>query len=218
MDVAAAAARVEKRQRYREYDRQYSRERREREPEKVRASSRRYRKQHPDRFAEYSRRRYERHREQILEYNREYRGQNPLRGIRRGMVRRCYDARHKNYPHYGGRGITVYEPWRTDFKAFEAWVLASLGPRPGGTYPSGYPMFTIDRIDVDGNYEPGNLRWLSVPDQNANRRRMVAGELAGAPDWTECGEGDPPCPWAGTWEAFDRHWGKKHAPPLSKTG
>lgn len=77
----------------------------------------------------------------------------------RGMLRRCSDSKD---PDYFGRGITVYQPWVDDPVAFYEWVEAHLGDRPEG--------HTLDRVDNDGNYEPGNLRWADASTQNGNRR------------------------------------------------
>jgi hypothetical protein len=74
------------------------------------------------------------------------------------MLQRCRDPNSSNWKYYGGRGISVCKRW-LDFKAF----LADVGTRPVGT--------SIDRIDADGNYEPGNVRWADAMTQRRNRRR-----------------------------------------------
>lgn len=75
----------------------------------------------------------------------------------RCMRRRCYDRKHPSYPDYGGRGVRVYFGWmgRGGFEEF----LRDVGPRPKGC--------TLDRIDRDGHYEPGNVRWATIRQQNA---------------------------------------------------
>lgn len=72
--------------------------------------------------------------------------------------RRCHTPTNPKYPDYGGRGISVCEEWRTNPKSF----LEHIGPRPDG--------FSLDRIDVNGNYEPGNVRWADAKQQAENRR------------------------------------------------
>lgn len=92
------------------------------------------------------------------------------------MRQRCTNKNLPHYRHYGGRGITVCERW----SVFENF-LADMGERPHGT--------SIDRIDKDGNYEPGNCRWASNRQQQVNSRnaRMLTyqGETMCITDWAK---------------------------------
>jgi hypothetical protein len=76
------------------------------------------------------------------------------------MLQRCANPNHPGYAYYGGRGISVCEEWRCSFLAF----FADMGERPPGC--------TLDRIDVNGNYEPGNCRWATAFVQTHNRRPL----------------------------------------------
>jgi hypothetical protein len=78
------------------------------------------------------------------------------------MRQRCNNPAHKQYAHYGGRGISVCESWNTSFDAF----LQDMGLRPG-------PDYSIDRLENDGNYEPANCAWRTAQDQMNNRRTTV---------------------------------------------
>lgn len=86
------------------------------------------------------------------------------------MVRRCHNSETHNYHLYGGRGVQVYEPWRDDPVAFIEWIEANIGPRPDGITKGGVPVYTLDRIENNGNYEPGNLRWATWKQQKNNQR------------------------------------------------
>ena len=79
---------------------------------------------------------------------------------------RCSNPRHRKYPNYGGRGIKVCERW-DDFANF----IADMGRRPEGSHPSGRAMYTLERINNDGDYEPGNCRWACYAEQNRNHHR-----------------------------------------------
>jgi len=75
-----------------------------------------------------------------------------------GIVQRCTNPRYPKWKYWGGRGITVCQRWRYSFQAF----LNDVGKRPS-------PELQIDRINNDGNYEPGNVRWATRSQQNKNR-------------------------------------------------
>jgi hypothetical protein len=86
-----------------------------------------------------------------MHLTREYKSWN-------GMIQRCSNPRATGFANYGGRGIKVCDAWRSSFEAF----YADMGPRPDG--------MTLDRIDGDGNYEPGNCHWATRAEQTVGRR------------------------------------------------
>lgn len=79
----------------------------------------------------------------------------------RSMKERCSNSRRRDWNRYGGRGIRVAEQWAV-FAAF----LNDMGERPTGK--------TLDRIDPNGNYQPGNCRWADAKTQRSNRRAEAA--------------------------------------------
>lgn len=92
------------------------------------------------------------------------------------MMERCYKPGCKVYPYYGGRGISVYEPWHK-FEVFLAYLVSTIGLRPTDKGPNGRALYSLDRWpNNDGNYEPDNIRWATKKQQSNNtrpRRRLV---------------------------------------------
>jgi hypothetical protein len=72
---------------------------------------------------------------------------------------RCFNQKHRAFRNYGGRGITMCDRWRDSFENF----IADVGLRPSSEH-------SIDRINNNGNYEPGNCRWADIITQNNNKR------------------------------------------------
>lgn len=85
------------------------------------------------------------------------------------MKERCYKRNSIEYHLYGGRGISICNEWKNDFKSFYEWAVKN-----------GYSdSLSIDRIDVNGNYEPTNCRWATSYEQNSNKRNNVVIEKNG---------------------------------------
>ena len=90
---------------------------------------------------------------------------HPLYKTWRNMLDRCYSAKDKRYPQWGGRGILVCNRWRFgdgSITGFECFVQ-DMGLKPAAN-------LSLDRIKNDGNYEPGNCRWATPREQTLNRR------------------------------------------------
>ena len=83
-----------------------------------------------------------------------------LYGVWSGMVQRCTNPKASNYKRYGGRGIKICDEWRKNFVSFYDWAVTH-GYKEG---------LSLDRIDVNGNYEPVNCRWATLEQQQNNMR------------------------------------------------
>ena len=97
--------------------------------------------------------------------------------IWRSMKARCYDPNSSRYTSYGGRGITICDEWINDFEAFDEWSTSH-----------GYSeKLSIDRIDVNGNYEPSNCRWATNDEQAVNKTNNhyleLNGEIKTVSEW-----------------------------------
>ena len=91
---------------------------------------------------------------------------------------RCYRSNHVYFKHYGGRGILMCDRWRDSYEAF----LEDMGRKPS-------PKHSVDRIDNDGNYEPGNCKWSTMKEQSRNTRHnsllTIKGRTMSAIEWAE---------------------------------
>jgi len=101
----------------------------------------------------------------------------PEYGHWQAMRRRCLSKNHKDYARWGAVGVKICERWN-DFALF----LEDVGPKPS-------PEMSLDRVDPDGNYEPGNVRWATPAQQMRNRKDFT---YVGTPygifaliDWAE---------------------------------
>jgi len=87
--------------------------------------------------------------------NREY---SPEYNAYRNMLRRCFEKTNEKYPQYGGRGISVCDRWNASFDNF----FADMGKKPS-------PLHSLDRVDVNEGYSPGNCRWATPKEQARNK-------------------------------------------------
>ncbi len=106
---------------------------------------------------------------------------NPLYQPHRDMIARCYNPEHKSYKNYGGRGIKVCERWLDQITGLSSFT-EDMGKKPDGKTKNGHSLYSLDRIDVNGNYSCGhceectdnnwsaNCTWATYSQQNRNQR------------------------------------------------
>lgn len=100
-----------------------------------------------------------------------------LYGCWQDMKNRCYNKNRKKYKNYGMRGIAVCDEWKSDFQSFYEWAKNN-----------GYQdNLTLDRIDVNGNYEPKNCRWATQKEQannkTTNHKIKINGVVKNLSEW-----------------------------------
>ena len=102
--------------------------------------------------------------DRVRKYTKEQR-ESFLYSTWHGIKQRCLDPNSSHYAHYGGRGITICDEWLYDYTKFYDWALENGACK----------QLTIDRIDLNGNYEPSNCRWVDVETQmnNTSQNRFI---------------------------------------------
>ena len=116
---------------------------------------------------------YARNKEKVKRSVQQHRERKPLYKRWVSMIARCCNPNANGYEHWGGRGITVCKEWRESFEAYEQYVTSLPGfdlRLACGEDVDRKDKIQLDRIDNDGNYEPGNLRWVKPCVNMKNRR------------------------------------------------
>jgi len=144
--------------------------------EEIAAQRLEYRENNRERINERQQNYYQENREDRLDYAKHFRDEkmDPLYKLWDGIKQRTGNPDNDAWKNYGGRGIGMHEPWQDDFSVFREYILDHLGPKPS-------PDMSLDRMNNDGNYEPGNIRW-ATPLMQANNRRNTASYWMNIPD------------------------------------
>lgn len=129
------------------------------------------------------------HIQRIIQYNKQTKSTHNMTNTRLykiwyTMKQRCYYTKHKSYNNYGAKGIRICQEWINDFQSFYDWAIKN-----GYDENAKYGKCTLDRIDVNGNYEPDNCRWVDMKVQTRNRTNnhllTYNGETHCISEWAE---------------------------------
>lgn len=124
-------------------------------------------------------------------YNKYYRNkEKPLYDRWLRIKQRCHNPKSPHYSRYGARGISMSEEWLKSYKAFEKYI----GKPPSNKH-------SIDRIDNDGNYEPGNVRWSTSHEQAMNKTHQLSSSGHRGVSWHKA---------TGMWGANIKRKGKQY--------
>lgn len=144
--------------------------------------------------------------EKIISHNANGDSKEKLYEIYTSIIRRCHNQNQKSFKYYGGRGIKICDEWFNNYQSFKKWALEN-------GYVEG---LTIDRIDVNGNYEPSNCRWITKKEQQNNTRRncfiTYNGETKTISQWGEFYE----IPYHILWRRLKENWDLEEAFGLKK--
>lgn len=164
------------REEHKEEQAEWGRKHRAENAERISEQRAGYRAQNRDLINERQKDYYQRNRDERLAYAKEFRDEKmaPYYKMWDSIIQRCTNPSHAGYKGYGERGINLHEDWRKSYKEFEKYIVENLGHKPSDDH-------SIDRIDNNGSYVPGNLKWSTREEQQNNTRKSLKYKT-GVPD------------------------------------